>query len=92
MTINNLNETEITNSMFQTAKETTLLLLEHRIKNHQDLVNGYEVGSREYGWTEFFITGVEIRKAGGELPAGTNEKTQRGYKCQADYEKKMQEL
>ena len=80
-----INEVELTDNIFQQAKETFLLVLESRVRNHEELENGWMVGTRENVWADFFITGVNTYKAGGELPKGTNEKTIRGYNCQKKY-------
>lgn len=80
-----INEVELTGPIFQQLKETFMLTLEFKVRDHQELENGCPVGTREYAWADFFITGVNIYKAGGELPKGTNEKTIRGFNCQKKY-------
>jgi hypothetical protein len=62
--------------------ETVLLLLEAEVKAGNYPFNGYQVDTFECDTAAFFVTGVDICRAGGELPEGTNEKTQRGYQCQ----------
>ena len=74
--------TVMTENIINQRNETVLLLLQSEIKAGKEPFNGYPVDSFESDTANFFITGVDICKAGGELPKGTNEKTIRGYNCQ----------
>lgn len=79
------NVEPIESSMLKEAKELTLCKLEFAIKNHRDPINGYDSDTFEHDWASLFIEGVNIRKAGGICPPGSNETTVRGYKAQNDY-------
>jgi hypothetical protein len=65
--------------------EQVLGMLEKEVKEGKYPFNGYPVDSFEFDTAGFFITGVEIYEAGGDLPKGTNEKTTRGYNCQKNH-------